>query len=303
MLHGGEERRVGEALGRGGLHGLEVAAEYWQLHPGLKVLRDARDVLVAPFFLGRRRAAQLFPASFELKRRGRTVGLVVDDDVEAGLFQHTVGRHSGEQRLADHARDEGVVTLEALHARGGQAGCGEKRAMTLDLRVVDDFRRVVRHAPKRLRRVYTHMLGGAHQADKLLETLAVLGVHKARVGARVGDESSLVKALQGPVACVGTHAEALAGKLLGAGRVEQGGGALRRLLPLDASNRRTRLFGGIESGLRFFLRGTGLAEDDEAFSQIERHAVRFGRRERLDGAVARHHEGQRGRAHASHALR
>ena len=175
--------------------------------------------------------------------------------------------------------------------------------MALDLRVVDDFRRVVRHASKRLRRVCAHMLGGAHQADKLLETLAILGVHKARVGARVGDKPALVKALQGPVACVGAHAEALAGKPLGAGRVEQGGGALRRFLPLNTGNRRTCLLGGIESGLRFLLRGTRFAEDDEATSEVKRNAVRFGRRKRLDGAVACHHEGQCGRAYASHALR
>ena len=175
--------------------------------------------------------------------------------------------------------------------------------MALDLRVVDDFRRVVRHAAKRLRRLCAHMLGGAHQADKLLEALAVLGVHKARVRARIGDEAALVKALQGSVACVGTHAKALTGKLLSAGRVEQGGGAFRRLLPLNTSNCRTHLLGGIESVFRLLLRSAGLAENDKAVSQIERHAVRFGRRERLNCAVARHHEGQRGCAHASHALR
>ncbi len=175
--------------------------------------------------------------------------------------------------------------------------------MAFDLGVVDHLGHVVPHAGERLGdpRVDVRVVGD--QGDERLEARAVLGVHIARVGTRVGGELLLVEGLQGAVHGVGRHAEPLARELLRTRGVEQGRRPLAAAPALDLVDMARLPLRGREPCPRLGLVGARLAGHRKPLAQIEAHPEGVLAAEGVDEAVALHDQGERRRAHAPHALR
>ena len=319
VLHRGEQGGVGVAPGRARLRGLHLAAQHGARAGRLQVGGDARarGVVLARCALAALTRAgdvlpgrgcllagtQQLPAAIDVGGGGGRVGQAVAGGAHRRAHILAVWRHGGQQRLAQKARHRGLLLGERRKPGGRELAGGEERPVALHLAVVHHLGDVVGHRMEGLRHGLAHVALVGHEAHEPLEGGAVLGVHVLGVGARVGGEFLLVECLQGAVHGVGRHAEPLACELLHAGGVEQGGGTLAAAFALHGDDGAGRALGLLEHlpGLR--LRAARLSGDEEALSQVEAHAEGLRAFERLDGAVALHHHGQGGGAHAPHALR